>query len=273
MLFSGKPEVVHESGSYFDDGWEIIMKNADPVAVGDIRTKFAKIMKCIANGGLNSEAVNRGLQDIIDGEYPVLRWPWSSVNTYKGKLHEWNERFAWKIPKEKIDGLEFWHHVSDELPEGITLFFSQNLQENIAIATEVLAYEMEKLGRRFRHNAHLSYCSWLEGSEPIFDGLILEPAHLSLELHDTENGICPKEFRPTKSRWPSLEVYWLMALNPRILSGIRDMETHAILIPGLVIAPYSSMAELRMDCGSAHVSNVDNERPYCDRAAISFRDL
>jgi|GEM_PF-3201405 len=237
--------------------------------------RVAEVAKRLGNGGLDVYAVNEALQTIIDGKFPVMTGgmtlPWDSVDIYKNKIRGWNAHFGWQIPDEKIDALELKQHVSDELIEGITLLFDGGLERNLEIVIAVITYELKKLGVEFTHYPDLKYFSWLPGSEPVSDEFILEPAHLSLKIRDTKNGICPNEFCPTKPRWPGIEGYWLMALNPRILIGIDYEKILAILTPGLVVDSYA-LPVFHRDSDEAYVGGHWRDHRWDGSAALSFRD-
>lgn len=184
---------------------------------------------------------------------------WTPVNQYADKLRDWNHRFSLGLTEAQISDLaaELPDHAGPHQPTGIGLTLGKNVKDTRKVIHQIIEYELGKLG--VVYTDYIGQSNWsvqyLAGSEPPKD----RKPRLSVALldigtfWDPQNGVVPNQARRQRGRWPGLEVYWLMALNPQVLNAI-DYETIPGFIAAGLVVDSDGVPVFRRGSGGAYVS-------------------
>lgn len=189
------------------------------------------------------------LSDVDRSAFKALLAPppkdikWTPVSEYLTKLHSWNERFDLGLPAAQINSLVLPDHAGPHQPTGISLTLGKGLLHDRAVVQRIIAYEMamirhpytDYIGRNGWSVAYYPGCEPVESREPE-----LAPALLDIgRFWDPKNGVTipgvRKQLIAGGEPLPTLEVDWLMALNPQVLAAIDYKVVPGFIAPGLVV--------------------------------------
>lgn len=226
--------------------------------------------------GADLSKVDRGaFKALLTPPRPPI--PWTAVSEYASRIAARNELRGWKLPKKQLDALkaqlESLDHASDFQPVGISMWLGQDLAYNRAEAIAWLKDVVEAKGLTFGDYTGEGRTGFYQGSEQL-GSKVVSACGLDLGLWRPTEGIVPKEVRDAypDTRWPGLELFWLMALNPDVYLGIDYENIPGLLAPGLVVGsgylPYFDRfeREVWVDVVSA------NDR-WSEYFFVAFREL
>lgn len=201
--------------------------------------------------------------------------PWGTAADYAAKLYDWVERFRLGLSPHQIDGLfaELPDHAGPLLPTGITCTLGKGLQHDWKVVMRVIKYELQKRDVKFTEYFDASRLSYFPGSEPVKTKTPqLGVALLDLETFwDPQNGVMPREARRQRSRWPGLEVAWLLALNPQVAIMMDGKAVPYMFAPGLVVGR-GSLPVFSRDDREVYVNGVWDGSPWYRASVVSFRE-
>lgn len=217
--------------------------------VAEADTTREQVQNLLANGDLVKAllgATDLGRVDrdafralLAPAPKPVTPIRWGSAADYAAKLCDWNDRFRFGLRNQQIDELfaVLPDHAGPLQPTGISLTLGKGLRHDWEVVMKVLEYELQKLGVKFTEYFDASRLSYFPGSEPAKAKTPqLEGALLDLQTFwDLQNGVMPREARRQRSRWPGLEVAWLLALNPEVFLAMNGETIPFMWATGLVV--------------------------------------
>lgn len=167
---------------------------------------------------------------------PIIDW--TPVSQYADKFHGWNQQFGLGLLDEEIDGLaSLRDHAGSYQPTTTSRTFDKGLQQDWEVVMQILKHEVEKLGEQFTLRRNASPQSYFPGSEPVGGNKAgLTTAYLDIgEYWDRQNGLETKAVREQRSRWPGLEVAWLLTLSPQVFLAMDGDTVPYMLAAGLTI--------------------------------------
>lgn len=201
----------------------------------------------IANGDLVKMLQDAGprLSQVDRSAFGALLTPapasinWTPVSEYVEKIAARSKLRGWGLTKGVIESLASSlvgkDHAGPLNPLGVQLWLGHDLAYNYDEMNCWLKDEVEARGENFKAYPDASQVSFLPGSElsgkrrAVAVGLDLQT------FWDPTNGVIPRKVRSQRSRWPGLEVGWLLALSPQVYLAIDYKTIPGFIAPGLVV--------------------------------------
>ena len=194
------------------------------------------IVKILLTAPDLSKVSREKLQAVLAPPPQVIDW--TPVHRYADKLRVWSERpeLKFKLLDRHIASLVVPDHAGPYQPTSITFESGMGLAYDLMVVTEVLKYELNKLGVQFKDCTAWRVVERASGPElrrdPQLNAALLDISHFGDdwdrntvdEVHDLFTGPLP-----------GLEVYWLMALNAQVFAAIDYETIPGLIAPGLII--------------------------------------
>lgn len=165
---------------------------------------------------------------------------WRGVTTYWRSLEEWNREFELRIAGRDITDIDVGlHHAGPYRPATVCYYSGRGLTVDWTIATDVLRYELKKRQMELDVMVSSDLVAYRGGCGAWSSHPKLSQAGTIdlLKYWKPESLTTVKDALKKERTWPSLEILWLLALNPHVFSEMSKGNFPDLYLPGLQVHP------------------------------------
>lgn len=204
---------------------------------------------------------------------PKLSIPWTPVLEYVDRIMARSKLRGWGFTRSDAKRLaaSLHDHEGDLRPTGLKVWLGKDIKFNLHEMILWLRDEVRLLGFGFTDYISGEYLSFHSGSE-ISGDRSLEPEYFDLQTFSGPQST--SDVRLLRTRWPSIEVVVLLALNPQVYVLMSDGSVPRMIAAGLVVcnsyhAPIFLFNNISGACINAEM-DCDEWLSYT--VAVAFRE-
>lgn len=210
---------------------------------------------------------------------PVINW--TPVDQYANKLWEWQQRFDLGFTAQYIAAIlaDLPDHAGPHQPTSVSVTLGKGLMSDREVVQRIIAYEMSLRGHKYtdyvaKNRWAVNYYPGCEPNTSLEPQLA--PALLDIgRFWDPKNGVTiagvRKQLIAAGEPLPTLEVDWLMALNPQVLAAIDYKVIPGFIAPGLVV-DFGHAPGFRRDDSEAYAHDYWDGHTWSDYSVVAFRE-
>ncbi len=216
---------------------------------------------------------------VLDGtlKLPVPSIPWTPVKEYVERIMDRSEIRGWGLTKTQAaklaTQLATHDHAGPLTPTGVSIWLGKNLEYNRAEAIAWLEDEVKALGFSFTDHIGSGRTLFYPGSQ-VTSKRQIHAVSLDLgKFWNPTDGLIPRQVRAKdQQRWPGLEVFWLLALNPRVYVAMDGKIVPYMFAPGLVVDS-DYLPRFDRNGRECYVDDHWDDSTWCKAALVAFREL